>query len=197
MNNEDYIHELEFWKNYTFEKKNFLHRDYYCEFFPLDKINGKILEIGCGGAPFYTYCDADVDHKSITLVDPILKDLSLMEKYFFLNKNYLKKDSFFNLESEEKYDYIICLNVLDHFEEGHDKFLLKIKDMLNKNGRLFLYYDIRSCYSLNHYAINPELIRNTLVSNFSIIKEDYNINPVHINWSMVYSSHRVIAEKMQ
>ena len=195
MSNSDHDHELKFWINYRFENGNFLHRNFYEKFFPFQEIKGKILEIGCGGAPFYTYIPGNFDKQKISLIDPLLNDLSTIDRYNHLTDCNLFSCNFLEFNSQEKYDTVICLNVIDHFPYGQDEFLRKVNNCMFNNGQLYLYYDLRTTNENDHYAINESLVRNSIHDLFEIVKEDYTINPNHVGWSKIYKSHRAILNK--
>lgn len=189
MNQLDKQKEIDFWFNTNELGINFKHKNYY-EFFELDTINGNCLEIGCGGSPFTTY--SNNSNVNLTIVDPIINDLILLTKYSHIQKYSLYSCNFLEFNTNSKFNNIVCLNVLDHFGESHIQFLSRIKAMLKTEGKLFLYYDIRTEYSDNHYSINHDDIISFLHQNFVVFKESFDINPKHLNWSTVYKSYRGI-----
>lgn len=195
MSTEDIKKEIDFWNNYIQDGKNFKHKNFYVDFFDFSAISGLVLEVGCGGSPFITYADKIANNLDLHLLDPLINEISSIPRYSFLNHYKTFNTNLLNFTSDIKYKYIICLNVLDHFGSKHVNFIDKMKELLNHNGKLLLYYDIRQTYSEGHYAINHNDVNNYIKENFSIIKESQSINPEHQNWSTVYGSARYILEK--
>jgi 2-polyprenyl-3-methyl-5-hydroxy-6-metoxy-1,4-benzoquinol methylase len=192
MTVSDIEKELDFWYNYIQEKNNFKHKDFYQNFFNFADIGGRCLEIGCGGSPFTTYADSIAQKIELHLLDPLIDQISNVSRYEFL-KNYTRYNSnLLNFNSNIFYDSIVCLNVLDHFENNHIEFIQKIHSLLNKKGTVFIYYDIRERYCDGHYSIPHHEIHNYISQIFDIMKESNEINPVHSGWSTVYSSYRAI-----
>ena len=195
MTRQDIDKELDFWKNYIQPYKNFKHKQYYVDFFPFSEVKGCCLEIGCGGSPFVTYIDNPINDLQLSLLDPLINQISELPRYEFL-KNYPTINcSLLNFNTSATYDYIICLNVLDHFPKHHTNFIEKIKSLLKPFGKLFLYYDIRKENKDDHYSINHNIVHQYIYDNFSIIKESFTVNPEHKNWSTVYMGYRAVLER--
>ena len=193
MNLSDTKKEIDFWLHTNELGKNFKHKNYY-SFLDLNTISGTCLEIGCGGSPFTTYCDTkkDID---LTIVDPILKELVALPKYESLKQYKLYSCSLLDLNINNQFNHIVCLNVLDHFGNGHIEFLKRIVSLIQDGGKLFLYYDIRQKYVDNHYPVSHDEIISFLKQHFIFVKESFDINPKHSNWSTVYKSYRGIMVK--
>jgi 2-polyprenyl-3-methyl-5-hydroxy-6-metoxy-1,4-benzoquinol methylase len=192
MTEQDIAKEMDFWNNYIQIDRNFKHKNFYVNFFDFSSIKGNCLEIGCGGSPFITYADNVSSDLKLSLLDPLIDEISKNPRYNFLN-NYTRYNcTLRDCTTQEKYDFIVCLNVLDHFGSSHEKFIDTIKSLLSVNGILFLYYDIREKYSDWHYSINHTELYKHIKSSFVIIKESLDINPEHRNWSTVYGSFRGI-----
>lgn len=194
MTQQDIYKELDFWKNYIQPYKNFKHKQYYIDFFPFSEITGHCLEIGCGGSPFVTYVDNPISNIDLSLVDPLINQIAELPRYDFLKNYHIFNCSLLNFSTLETYDYIICLNVLDHFPKYHTNFIDKIKSLLKPLGKLFLYYDIRKENKDDHYSIDHNIIYQHIHNNFSIVKESLAINPEHKDWSTVYMGYRAVLE---
>jgi 2-polyprenyl-3-methyl-5-hydroxy-6-metoxy-1,4-benzoquinol methylase len=192
MSKSDIYKEIDFWINYNQPTKDFKHKNFYANFFDFSQIRNEVLEIGCGGSPFITYVDNYDSTIQLSLLDPLIDQISSIPKYSFLT-NYTRYNLNLLASSiNHKYDYIVCLNVLDHFPDSYTSFLNKMKYMLKEHGKIFLYYDIRRINNDGHYAINHNEIYNYIINNFEIIKESLEVNPVHHNWSTVYQSYRAV-----
>jgi 2-polyprenyl-3-methyl-5-hydroxy-6-metoxy-1,4-benzoquinol methylase len=192
MSKGDIHKEMDFWINYTQPIKDFKHKSFYVNFFDFSQIKNQVLEIGCGGSPFITYIDNYDNSIKLSLLDPLIDQISLIPKYNFLT-NYTRYNlNLLDSSINHKYDYIICLNVIDHFPDSHTNFLDKMKHMLKENGQIFLYYDIRKANADGHYAVDHSEVYSYISNNFIIIKESLEVNPVHNNWSKVYKSYRAV-----
>jgi 2-polyprenyl-3-methyl-5-hydroxy-6-metoxy-1,4-benzoquinol methylase len=184
-------HELDFWVNHY--NPPFYHMDYYKSFFDFEKLSEKkVIDIGCGGAPISEYIE--IPNINLTILDPLINDLLKFEKFSNLKKYNYFSGSLFDFDKSD-YDYIVCLNVIDHFNDDEYTFIDKFFDFLNKNGELWLYYDLRHKNDGDHLLIDNEKLMNKLNTKFSIIDTSDKVNPKHINWSTVYSSIRLIAKK--
>jgi 2-polyprenyl-3-methyl-5-hydroxy-6-metoxy-1,4-benzoquinol methylase len=192
MSESDIHKEMDFWINYTQPIKDFKHKNFYVNFFDFSQIKNEVLEIGCGGSPFITYVDNYDSSIQLSLLDPLIDQISSIPKYSFLTNYTRYNQNLLDSSINQKYDYIVCLNVLDHFPDSYTNFLDKIKHMLKDSGKIFLYYDIRRINNDGHYAINHNEVYNYIINNFKIIKESLDVNPVHHNWSTVYQSYRAL-----
>ena len=88
--------------------------------------DAKGLDYGCGPGPVITHILKNNGFHNIALYDP----------YFFPDKNKLK----------EKYQFIICCEVIEHFSHPAKEFI-KIKNLLVPNGKFYgktelLYKDL-------------------------------------------------------
>jgi len=76
-------------------------------------------------------CDVDgIDFKAEALEEARKKGY---KKTYLVNLN----DENFSLNIEDKYDYIICADVLEHLREP-DKILRKLRKFLNENGQILI-----------------------------------------------------------
>jgi 2-polyprenyl-3-methyl-5-hydroxy-6-metoxy-1,4-benzoquinol methylase len=184
-------HELNFWL-YSYIPP-FFHKNFYEEFFDFQKLkNKKVVDIGCGGAPISDYCG--VDNINLTIVDPLINDLISSTKYKHLKNYDYFSGSLFDFKGND-YQFLICLNVIDHFNDPEYNVIDKFYEILSKDSELWLYYDLRTKNDGEHLMIDENKIIEKIESKFKIIKIDDKINPKHENWSSVYKSVRLIALK--
>ena len=183
-------HELNYWLHGF--NPPFHHTSFYQSFFDFKELNDKeVVEIGCGGSPITEYNDISIN---LSLVDPILDKLIVHERYKHLSKHKIFSHSMLDFK-ENGYDYVICLNVVDHFNDPECLFIDRFNEMLNSNGKLWLYYDVRSKDDEDHLALNHEKIIEKIENLFTIEKISLDLNQIHRNWSLVYKSVRIIANK--
>ena len=92
----------------------------------------------------------------------LIEDSNGMLKLIDDKKVILHEISFFEFNSNEKYDLITCLwNVLGHFPSKNHRleFFFKIDKLLSNNGILF--FDVNNRYNISHYGF--ENVMNNLV----------------------------------
>jgi 2-polyprenyl-3-methyl-5-hydroxy-6-metoxy-1,4-benzoquinol methylase len=90
--------------------------------------NAKILDIG----GFDGFTLSKLKAKSKILIDPDAKEE-------FSNIKYLKKDFFSHDFKNEKFDFILSLDVLEHLlEENESKYFSKIHSLLETNGKAII-----------------------------------------------------------
>ena len=143
-------HELNFWVNSY--NPPFFHIDFYKQFFDFKNLVGKkVVDIGCGGAPISDYCG--VNGINLTIVDPLIDNLIKHPKYEHLKKYNYFSNSLFDF-TEKNYDFLICLNVIDHFNDPQYSVIDKFSDILSENGELWLYYDLRTKDDGDHLMID-------------------------------------------
>lgn len=183
-------HELNYWLHGFIPPLH--HAPFYQSFFNFKELNDKkVIEIGCGGSPITEYNDISVD---LTLLDPILDKLIAHKKYEHLSQYKIFPLSMLDFK-EGGYDYAVCLNVIDHFNDPECVFVDKFWEMLGENGKLWLYYDVRSEDNGDHLALDHDKIIRKIESLFTIEQINQNINPIHRGWSLVHTSVRLIASK--
>lgn len=183
-------HELHFWIHDF--KKPFFHENFYKEFYNFDLLkNKKTLDIGCGGHPVSEYT---TENFALTILDPLIDNLVQNVKYKHLDKFEKFSGSMLDYKGFG-YDVVVCLNVIDHFNDKECMFVEKFNEFLNDSGELWLYYDVRPVNCDNHLSLDSDVIINKIKTYFEIIKIDETINPVHIGWSKINKSIRVIAKK--
>jgi 2-polyprenyl-3-methyl-5-hydroxy-6-metoxy-1,4-benzoquinol methylase len=186
--------ELAFWiKDF---KPPLFHENWYNQFFPFNELEGKkVTEIGCGGYPISEYDSNRNISMDLTIVDPLIESLLGKEKYEHLLKYNRFSESALDFTSKLKQDYLVCLNVIDHFNDPDFKFIDNFAKSLKKGGLLWLYYDVRKENSHGHLAIDHNSIIKKIEEIFTIEKIDESVNPTHLGWSTVYKSIRLIGRK--
>jgi SAM-dependent methyltransferase len=184
-------HELIFWiRDY---KPPFFHRDFYASFFDFSELQGKsVADIGCGGAPISDY--SGVSNFDLTIVDPLINSLMQSAKFMHLKKYKTFSGSLFDF-NETGYDYVVCLNVIDHFHDRYFNFVNVFHSNLREGGLLWLYFDVRDVDDGHHLSVDSQRLLDKISKFFSIVKIDSSINPVHQGWASVRSSVRLIAQK--
>lgn len=185
-------HEFNYWQNHH-DKSKFPNTNYYKSFFDFERLTGsKILDIGCGGFPVSEYNPNITD---LTLMDPLLEQLSKLEKFSHINKYTLISKSILDAHNLPQYDFVVCLNVIDHFADDDLIFVDKFNEFLKPGGELWLQYDVRPHDCCDHLAVNDNAIIEKIKSQFELIKINNDINPICRGWSDVYKSTRIIAKK--
>lgn len=185
-------HELNYWFNTNDPNKDVKHLKFYQEIFNFDLLESKkVLDVGCGGTPVTNYTIKDFN---LTILDPLIDRLVTNDRYKHLLKH--KRFSGSILEyTESNFDVLVCLNVIDHFEDTEAIFIDKFNEILKTNGELWLYYDVRDENSDDHLKLDNEFILSKLKKYFTIEKISESINPNHLGWSKIKKSIRLIAKK--
>ena len=185
-------HELDFWINGY--KPPFFHKDFYNEFFNFQELSTKkVVDIGCGGAPIAEY--NDINAINLTIVDPLIGELIKHPKYEHLAKYDYFSGTLFDFPKVE-YDCLVCLNVIDHFNDPEYTFVDKFCRILKRtDSQMWLYFDLRTKDDGDHLMIDEEKLMSKISEKFTIVKIDHTTNPTHNGWSSVYKSIRLIAEK--
>jgi SAM-dependent methyltransferase len=112
---------------------------------PINLNNKKILDAGCGIGDFSLYLAGkgaitigiDMDEKKIFFANQVAKEYQL--NAMFLSRELVNEVS----DTEESYDGILCLAVLEHIENDVD-LLMDFQRILKPNG--FLLLDVPSKY---------------------------------------------------
>lgn len=114
----------------------------------------KGLDFGCGEGPVLSHL-LSVDGFDITLYDPIFKpDTTALLK---------------------KYDFIFCVEVVEHFYNPKEEFL-RLKDLLSSKGQLFLMTDLYSeeiQFNTWNYRSDPTHVSFYSNSTFEWIKKNF------------------------
>ena len=105
---------------------------------PIDRINGKILDFGCGIGPIGIYLSL-ITKKTIDMVDINKRCINLAIKNSILNNaktNVFESNIYSNVK--EKYDFIISNPPIRVGNEILYKILFEAKEHLNVNGELWI-----------------------------------------------------------
>ena len=112
--------------------------------------NKTVLDVGCGPSGIYMLLDKSL----VTAVDPLIEDyekeLSVFSKEKYPWVKFIS-DKIETFESEQTYDYIFCMNSLNHV----DAILLtiqKLSKMLKEDGNLILSIDVHN-YKIFKYFL--------------------------------------------
>ena len=102
----------------------------------LNKVNGDILDFGCGYGPVGIYIKSNTD-SNVDMIDINERALNLAKKNAKLNRvtvNIFESDIYSNVT--KKYDYIITNPPIRVGKEILYKILVNAKDYLKENGKL-------------------------------------------------------------
>ncbi len=130
----------------------------------LDKLG---LDYGAGPGPVVTYLLSKNNYR-IDLYDP----------YFH------KNEEIFN----NKYDFIICCEVVEHFHYPYKEFK-KLKKLLKKNGKLFIMTNLyNDNYSFKGWSYKEDITHVFFYTEktFKWIEEKFNFNINLINNNIIY-----------
>lgn len=108
------------------------------ETIPTNKINGDVLDFGCGYGPIGIYV-AKTTESDVDMVDINLRSLNLARKNAKLNKvkvNVFESNIYANIT--KKYDYIISNPPIRVGKEMLYKILFEAKEHLKENGELWI-----------------------------------------------------------
>lgn len=106
--------------------------------------NGKnkktCLEIGCNPGKFLIYCSKNLNYDVVGL-DYDKEGVAITKRNFLesgIDAEIIKKN-FFNYETDRKFDLILSLGFIEHFQgKNLQKAINKHVSLLNKGGKLFL-----------------------------------------------------------
>lgn len=147
--------ELRWWKRYLGDKnksdylawkmaywQNLLQDVLGKQHLPADK---SVIDLGCGPSGIYmAFAENDV-----VAVDPLIekyeRDLSLFSRTDYPNVVF-KTSSIEDYTDEKKYDYVFCLNAINHVADIHLAYQ-KMSNLLAENGQLVFSVDAHN-YSL-------------------------------------------------
>lgn len=112
-------------------------------------LRGKVLEVGCGPIGLFELCEGVEITAQDTLMDAYARELP----YSTLGKrgasNYTGKDV---SEFNEKFDAVICSNVLDHTADWVE-FLENMAKLCNDGGKMIIFTESRGAPVLGHTQI--------------------------------------------
>lgn len=100
-----------------------------------DYIRGDVLEVGCGVGSFTKLIDEQSEFDSLYSIDISKPAIDLMKTKEFIHK--IKIECIDLMEAEGKFDFIVCMNVMEHVKDDNN-FFNKILSLLKKDGVLFL-----------------------------------------------------------
>ena len=101
---------------------------------PAPLYNKKLLDIGCGTSTINTFMA--LSGADVTAVDPDRRALETAEKYaqnYGIDINFLNGKVESLVQSGEKYDVILCLDVLEYIDKP-ERFLWSLRQLLKSNG---------------------------------------------------------------
>lgn len=102
----------------------------FCEY-----IRGDVLEVGCGVGSFTKLIDDHGNFDSLYSIDISQPAIDFIKTKKFKNK--IKIECIDLINAEGSYDFILCMNVMEHVEDDKN-FFRKLTGLLKKNGVLFL-----------------------------------------------------------
>lgn len=102
----------------------------FCEY-----IRGDVLEVGCGVGSFTKLIDDHGNFDSLYSIDISQPAIDFIKTKKFKNK--IKMECIDLINAEGCYDFILCMNVMEHVEDDKN-FFRKLTGLLKKNGVLFL-----------------------------------------------------------
>lgn len=102
----------------------------FCEY-----IRGDVLEVGCGVGSFTKLIDDQGNFDSLYSIDISQPAIDFIKTKKFKNK--IKMECIDLINAEGCYDFILCMNVMEHVEDDKN-FFRKLTGLLKKNGVLFL-----------------------------------------------------------
>lgn len=174
-------HEYGFWVDHWdgpwIEKVKERNNNFILPFFNnfLD-IKTPILEVGSGGFPISQMVNIEV-----STCDPIHDRLSEHPKFEFLKSIKSHSKSFLEL-TKVKFNSIICLNCLDHFNDN-ELFFKKASDLLNKGGKVYIFYHLRDIDKDDHLSINQSEVEMEINKHFTIDKVSKDPDPNVGSWA--------------
>ncbi len=124
------------------------------------------LDYGCGRVP---------------VISEILKENGYLIKIY---------DPFFHPDTdafEDKYDYIICCEVFEHFRHP-EKELIKLKNLLKSNGKLYIMthiYAEPTDFSKWYYRNDPTHVFIAQPETFKYIEKEFRMKIVSMNDRLV------------
>lgn len=102
----------------------------FCEY-----IRGDVLEVGCGVGSFTKLIDDHGNFDSLYSIDISQPAIDFIKTKKFKNK--IKIECIDLINAEGSYDFILCMNVMEHVEDDKN-FFRKLTGLLKKDGVLFL-----------------------------------------------------------
>ncbi|MEO8665026.1 MAG: class I SAM-dependent methyltransferase [Ignavibacteria bacterium] len=101
-------------------------------------IHGDVLEVGCGVGSFTKLITAQSKFDSLYCIDISQPAIDLIRsKDFGHAKQKLKIECIDLIDIDGRYDFIVCMNVMEHVEDDRS-FFKKLMSLLKPGGELFL-----------------------------------------------------------
>ena len=180
--------ELEYWSNHNSDGDdwNYWWKEKFNNYSFLNTEYASLLEVGCGPFARNTQIIKSIypDIKKISLSDPLLVDYinSNKEVGIFAKNNNCKIYPFplEELDTDELYDIVVCINVFDHVYDVNTCFDIIYK-ALNKNGILILGQDLTN---EEDFKLCPETI--TDVGHPIKLSDDYLSNYLSLYNNIYY-----------
>lgn len=175
-------HEFDFWSNYWnsdwVEKVKDRNNNFVLPFFESFKdASYPILEIGSGGFPISQMVDIEV-----AVCDPLHDKLKDLDIFHYLKDMRSYSCPFFEMGEQDKFNTIICLNCLDHFN-NNEYFFEKASNLLNVGGKIYLFYHLRNEDRDDHLAIDQKSVELEISKRFTIYKESKESDPNVGGWA--------------
>ncbi len=141
------VAELKWWQNYLKNKdaKTYLEwkKSYWIDFLQKCTIclpqNAGCLDAGCGPAGIFIVLGNNAVHACDPLIDKY-EGLDVFDKTAYANVNFIKS-SIENFNFDTQYDYIFCLNAINHVAD-FGKSISKLSELLKAEGTLLLSTDV-------------------------------------------------------
>ncbi len=133
-------------KKHTISKKTKLVKS-LLEHTNLNNAKPKILDIGCGTGDFLVACDKK--GFEVFGVEPSVNAKNIA-KQKIIKTDFNIKNSIFDLDTDIKYDVITMWHVLEHVPDL-EKYILKLKSLLQPNGILIIAVPNYKSYDAKYY----------------------------------------------
>lgn len=134
----------------------------FSELIKNEKNELNILEIGCGNGWFSINANLKNKHKwfSFDISKVAIDNANKSKEKYGLTKNNYAVESLENFATNEKFDYVVCVNSLHHLTDL-ELFYTKVRQYLKPEGKLFIN-DVCSDYFDTNNAILVLIIRTIL-----------------------------------
>lgn len=200
--------EIKWWQNYLRDKdvEKYLSwkKDYWKNFIqkipnlpPLQQY--QILDAGCGPAGIFTVLENNI----VDAIDPLLDKYSTLphfnsEQYKYTN---FKNISIEALEVENKYDFIFCLNAINHVADIQLAYK-KLANALKKDGIIYISVDAhRNNFLKKIFQFIPGDVLHPHQYNlkeyeYFLVQQGLQILPsIHIKKEPIFDYYLCIAQK--